>query len=743
MADESIDSEIVTQFLLKTCRPRPQLNQHAIHAASYCAIAATRKHSVQDREADRIPLITGSIAEFYIEPMLPCVGDIDVMHHCSTVLVIPEGHPPPTQLPAEFDNYVSVMEIVDSHLPGYVYLEERYLLTYCPEDEKYNYVEYDRDIFLLNTISGESCITHGPAVIQDNSHRSMYMYGNFMSALSSDSVYCCRCLVWSPQAADWPARQRNYGWPDSATVERVVSNGCDVVGVAHRQCRRNDWRGNFQWRVSFSRAEIVLLNSWMPVQQIVYHMLRFLVKTERLTESVDNFSAATLSNYHIKTLMLWACELKPRSWWTDRLNLVRTCVKLLHTLSAWLTDRRCQHYFINDCNLIDNTLNVQTIVTALTSTNEARLSSWFVKNYINKCKCPFVVTGITSRNVVLEVVDWRHANSLQHLRHSYCYAEGVIQATLSYLSLTLRSCICWKNELTKMHARLTVYFSAVACLDVALQISRNGFSDKLMDISMAVLGHIVDIRRQSKQMNSVVSLGKAAKLMNVVAYNADSAVQLVEINLCNAYLHRALRCRDSGSDPIYCLTNAYLAVLYYSTGQYQTAIDHCTLVVRSQGHSQCSSHVVQGELLPTIDDNIHSVLGLAVLYQYVLSAALSQHQRQYVSVFTTELFAYYLHIKLLSVTKCPVITGTSSPELFQRYVKCISEMHQLFIGDILVYKLMKFPLEQNICSEPKVEKQGRFIISGTEINTSELVELLQKSAVEKFTTSRKLQPPGT
>ena len=126
-------------------------------------------------------------------------------------------------------------------------------------------------------------------------------------------VYCCRCLVWPSQAADWPARQRNYGWPDSAAVEHVVGNGCDIVHVSHRQCRQDEWMSKRQWRLSFSRAEIILINTWMPVQQIVYHMLRVFVKTEQLTESVDNSNAATLSNYHIKTLMLWASELKPRS----------------------------------------------------------------------------------------------------------------------------------------------------------------------------------------------------------------------------------------------------------------------------------------------------------------------------------------------------------------------------------------------------------------------------------------------
>jgi len=40
--------------------------------------------------------------------------------------------------------------------------------------------------------------------------------------------------------------------------------------------------GRFQWRISFSRAKTVLLNSWTQVQQIVYHMLRFFLKTEQL-----------------------------------------------------------------------------------------------------------------------------------------------------------------------------------------------------------------------------------------------------------------------------------------------------------------------------------------------------------------------------------------------------------------------------------------------------------------------------
>ena len=121
MADERVVSDIVAKFFLHTCRVRPQLTIYGTDAMAWCGKIADT-HPDDDAEADYIPQTTGSVAEFYIEPMLPHIGDIDVMYHGSTQLAIPRGHPPPTQLPAEFHNYVKVFEIVDSHLPGYVYL---------------------------------------------------------------------------------------------------------------------------------------------------------------------------------------------------------------------------------------------------------------------------------------------------------------------------------------------------------------------------------------------------------------------------------------------------------------------------------------------------------------------------------------------------------------------------------------------------------------------------------------------
>jgi len=451
MSSEYTLDDVVTDFLLNTCRVRRQPNIHVVQATMLSA-HMTALHSDEDEDTEFNALTTGSVAEFYIEPMLPLIGDIDVMYCNNTVLVIPRGHTPPTQLPAEFHKYVKVLEICDCHLPGYVYLELRYLLTECIDDDKYSAVEYIRGIYFANNAKLTAHTIPGPALC--------FTGKQDMTVLSFDYVFCVRCLSWPPQTADWPTRQRNYGWPDSATVDRVVSNGCDVVAVAHRQCRQDKWLSEHQWRLSFSRAEIMLLNCWMPVQQIVYHVLRSFMKTERLTVCADNYEAGTLSNYHIKTLMLWACELKLRSWWTDDVNLVRMCVQLLHALANWLTHACCQHYFINNCNLIDISFNMTDIGDQLMSVNEMWLSMWFVDNYIQKCSqfTPYYIsrlfddvsTNVKLQNAVSVVVARRQNNLLFDLWKVFKSTEYGILIAVNTWSLTARSCVCYMTELAKI-----------------------------------------------------------------------------------------------------------------------------------------------------------------------------------------------------------------------------------------------------------------------------------------------------
>ena len=153
-------------------------------------------------------------------------------------------------------------------------------------------------------------------------------------------------------------------------------------------------------------------------------------------------------------------------------------------------------------------------------------------------------TSITLQNAVSAVVKWRLNNTaLENTWKVFETAHLYIHLYVSNSSLTVRSCICWMTELAKSDA-LSVYFTAVAFLHVALKISRIGFTDELMDVLATVTGHFINRRRHPSQCSSELSLSKATKLMNVVENSSRSTMQLIEIELSKAYLFRALRCKD-------------------------------------------------------------------------------------------------------------------------------------------------------------------------------------------------------
>ena len=271
---------------------------------------------------------------------------------------------------------------------------------------------------LLNCVHEHPEQASGPALVHGTNEFLNYSGVYFKSSVSSDFVYCMHCPVWPPQASEWPQRPRYRGWPDSATVDLVVSQGCDVVPVSH-PCYRDD---TGQWRLSFSRAEVILLNSWTPLQQIIYHMLRFFVKTERLTGKATADSVGDrLSNYHIKTSMLWACELKHPNWWAED-QVIQLCRELLYWLGAFFIEAKCDHYFVQNCNLLHyvnmTDRQIEYAVNMLISVTDVELAKWFIHNYLKKYaeyNCPTYIqqlfheieTSAQLESALSAVVEWR------------------------------------------------------------------------------------------------------------------------------------------------------------------------------------------------------------------------------------------------------------------------------------------------------------------------------------------------
>jgi len=254
-------------------------------------------------------VITGSSAEFYITPPLPHIGDTDMMWCYNSRIAIPERHKPPRELPSHYHSTVRVYEIIDSHLPGYVYLKATHVLKKNEDgfqvidnrETGVSGVEFlsngksdrIRKFHLISRNIADSGFSFWPEAQDKKSLRcimnlmSLQAKGPALSDKSlslqtmtdvlgcncmrkTDTVPCTRCLTWPPQAAEWPTRSRSHGWPDPPTIDMIVNNGCDVVPAVHPSCQQDDLMSKYQWRLSFSRAEITLLNSWTPVQQIIY-----------------------------------------------------------------------------------------------------------------------------------------------------------------------------------------------------------------------------------------------------------------------------------------------------------------------------------------------------------------------------------------------------------------------------------------------------------------------------------------
>ena len=227
MADEELNfADEVSDFLHRSCsRRRPWQSWLTQNLGQ---LFSRNENPVSGAECKTVPLNTGSTAEFCIDPMLPCVGDIDIMYHYSNELAVPRGHPPPKLLSAGFENRVKIYDVIDSHLPCYVYLTLTYELSKSIADRKYVAKNVKQPNAYLNHAfyMEKGAEIHGPAWKDDFEFTKPFPSSHTdKRSLNIDKVPCIRCLQWPSQAADWPSRRTDCGWPDSATIDAVVRSG--------------------------------------------------------------------------------------------------------------------------------------------------------------------------------------------------------------------------------------------------------------------------------------------------------------------------------------------------------------------------------------------------------------------------------------------------------------------------------------------------------------------------------------
>ncbi|CAH3043062.1 unnamed protein product [Porites evermanni] len=175
---------------------------------------------------------------------------------------------------------------------------------------------------------------NGPAV-------TVHYLHNYLTA---DYVLSLRHIHWPLCAAEWGGRQRY--WPNSDTVNDVISYGCHLVPKQPPTLSKEDPLYGLFFQYSFARAENILLNKLNednPVLTDCLRMLKFLCEMHFDRPQL-------LKSYHMQTIVLLAAERLPLSHWKAD-NFVKHLLDLLDDLLHFLVAQYLPNYFIPAQNL--------------------------------------------------------------------------------------------------------------------------------------------------------------------------------------------------------------------------------------------------------------------------------------------------------------------------------------------------------------------------------------------------------
>src|SRR6218665_1809696 len=319
------NEESASAFIVSTCQLLPK--------SSFTIVT----DHVQDLNPSNCPetkvyqISCGSSAEFYIRPLYTCIDDGDFLQSNAHTLAFSGNIP---VLPNDVSGLADSIECfkIESYKrdPSFVQLLFVGKMKYNWKHKKYefNQTALPKIHYALNLAKNK---THHYIRTKANSRIPSTVSGPAIKyqpienlGYPLDIVESLWCPQWPNDAKNWPNRQRKFGWPMSDTISEVVQNGCHLV-LGQRLCLQCD-KNNQLWRLSFSIAEVILIQSWTQIQQIVYHLLRFFAKRELIQKDCPK-EDQVLCTYHLKTLMLWACEEMSPEWWNTS-SVITICFEL-------------------------------------------------------------------------------------------------------------------------------------------------------------------------------------------------------------------------------------------------------------------------------------------------------------------------------------------------------------------------------------------------------------------------------
>lgn len=184
---------------------------------------------------------------------------------------------------------------------------------------------------------------HGPAVSVEYSTvlnaDNIQTYG---VRIPLDMVYAVEVKQWPPEATEWVQRVKKGNWLGDDLIESIVSEGCQVVPVAHKHSLNPD----IEWRLSFAVTEKrIARNAVTDTQRqcyIYFKMLRQLCLKD----------LEVISSYCLKTVFFHACEVIPKPTWETHTG--QCLLYLIDSLTSCVKQRNIPSFFMPGNNLVDD-----------------------------------------------------------------------------------------------------------------------------------------------------------------------------------------------------------------------------------------------------------------------------------------------------------------------------------------------------------------------------------------------------
>ena len=246
---------------------------------------------------------------------------------------------------ADMDVTENILYTFDALHSGYAHVSKKkgfhpmdtsFIREHCLQNSEF--IENSQDLVPLS----RTLMTAGDGTITGPSYSLPYTGGSFI--VNRDFVYGLKCEFWPSQAEEWIHRDRRQNWPSPELISSISSQGCHLVPVgSHTSSLRE-----FEWRYSFSMAEMTLAGSLTGNHKLAYSVLKSLIKSEMKLRDIDVFAS-----YHLKTCLFWFLEQKGVESWGKQ-SLGTNILELLDFIISFYANGSVPNYFISNNNMIDH-----------------------------------------------------------------------------------------------------------------------------------------------------------------------------------------------------------------------------------------------------------------------------------------------------------------------------------------------------------------------------------------------------